>query len=152
VIASPLIPRNRIDHRLYDHASVPATVEAVFGLSPLTARDAGASNVTALATLSAPRTDCPTTLPDPADSGGPDMLTLSAQGWGVGPDDMRPADVGNIPGFLGTALRTDLEIDPEHKEETLARYQAIQTRADAQAFVNSVWQKIQAKDAVKTGN
>jgi phospholipase C len=152
VIASPLIPRNLIDHRLYDHASVPATVEAVFGLSPLTARDGGARNVTALATLSAPRTDCPTTLPDPAVSGGPDMLTLSAQAVGVSPDDMRPADVGNVPGFLGTALRTDLEIDPEHQEETLARYQAIQTRADAQAFVNSVWQKIQAKDAVKTGN
>lgn len=40
VIVSPLIPRNVIDHRLYDHTSIPASLEAVFGLDPLTKRDA----------------------------------------------------------------------------------------------------------------
>ncbi|HZH78239.1 MAG TPA: alkaline phosphatase family protein, partial [Archangium sp.] len=43
VVVSPLIPANVIDHRLYDHASVPATLERLFGLAPLTQRDARAN-------------------------------------------------------------------------------------------------------------
>lgn len=44
VVVSPLIPQNTIDHRLYDHASIPAMIETVFGLSPLTARDRQANS------------------------------------------------------------------------------------------------------------
>src|SRR5262249_47348693 len=39
VVISPLIPKNIVDHRVYDHASVLATIEHAFGLSPLTERD-----------------------------------------------------------------------------------------------------------------
>src|SRR5438105_15689702 len=35
IIVSPLIPRNLIDHRIYDHSSVPATLEAIFGLTAI---------------------------------------------------------------------------------------------------------------------
>src|SRR5207245_6630087 len=45
VVISPLIPKNLIDHRLYDHASVPATLESLFGLTALTARDAKAARL-----------------------------------------------------------------------------------------------------------
>jgi len=58
IVISPLIPKNLIDHRLCDHASIPATVEASFGLSHLTARDAGANHLDSLVTLAARRTDC----------------------------------------------------------------------------------------------
>ncbi len=69
IVISPLIPRNLIDHRLYDHASIPATIEEIFGLNAMTNRDGSANRLTALATLAAPRLDAPATLPSPADSG-----------------------------------------------------------------------------------
>jgi len=65
VLVSPWIPRNRIDHQLYDHASIPATLRRLFGIPALTNRDAAAHDVTPLLSLTAPRTDSPTTLPNP---------------------------------------------------------------------------------------
>src|SRR5262249_45281499 len=59
VVISPLIPRNLVDHRTYDHASILATLEAVFHLNPLTARDQAANSLTNLATLASARQDAP---------------------------------------------------------------------------------------------
>jgi phospholipase C len=142
VIVSPLIARNLIDHRPYEHASIPATLEAIFGMPALTARDAGAASVTDLVTLTSPRLDCPTTLPNPAFSGLPHPRAIAFEAGAV-PEalDMRPADVGNLPGFLGVALRRDLELDPEHRAETLGQFREIATRADAQAYLDRVLQK-----------
>jgi phospholipase C len=69
VVISPLIPRGTIDHTVYDHSSVLATVARLFGLPPLTHRDAAANDLLQLLTLPEPRRDTPATLPDPADSG-----------------------------------------------------------------------------------
>ena len=44
VVISPWIPKNIVDHRLYDHSSIPATIEKLFGLDPMTARDRGGAN------------------------------------------------------------------------------------------------------------
>jgi phospholipase C len=142
VIASPLIPRNLIDHRLYDHTSVPATVERVFGLPPLTGRDKVAGSVARLATRTTPRTDCRKTLPDPAKSGQPDPRALAFEA-GLQPltEEEAPADVGNLPGILGVALRRDLAVDPEHQAETLARFRQIKTRGQARQYVDSVLTK-----------
>ncbi|MGA2243544.1 MAG: alkaline phosphatase family protein [Verrucomicrobiota bacterium] len=49
-----------------DHTSVLATVEARFGLAPLTARDKAANTLAASLNLDTPRTDAPLTLPDPS--------------------------------------------------------------------------------------
>ena len=68
IVISPLIPKNVIDHRLYDHASIPATIESFFGVDALTERDAKANRLDALLSLNAPRTDTPATLPSPATS------------------------------------------------------------------------------------
>jgi phospholipase C len=68
LVISPYIARNLIDHRLYDHSSVPATLEALLGLSPLTKRDAAANCLTPLLTLAGPRQDAPTVLPSVASS------------------------------------------------------------------------------------
>jgi phospholipase C len=62
VVISPWIPQNRIDHQLYDHASIPATLQQLFGIPPLTNRDAAAHDITPLLSLPASRTDAPTTL------------------------------------------------------------------------------------------
>ena len=38
IVISPLIPKNLVDHRAYDHASVAATLAMLFDMNPLTAR------------------------------------------------------------------------------------------------------------------
>src|SRR5262249_59902904 len=48
VVISPLIPKNLVDHRVYDHASVLATIEHAFGLPSLTERDRLANSLTTL--------------------------------------------------------------------------------------------------------
>jgi phospholipase C len=65
VVISPLCPKNMIEHRTLEHSVIPATVEQVFGLSPLTVRDGGIVGLQRLATLKSPRQNTPTTLPDP---------------------------------------------------------------------------------------
>ena len=49
----------------FDHTSILATVQARFGLPPLTARDKAANTLAAALSLDTPRTDAPLTLPDP---------------------------------------------------------------------------------------
>jgi phospholipase C len=66
IVCSPWIPRNTIDHRLYEHASVPATVEDLWHLPNMTDRDDHARALGALLTLSTPRMDAPTSLPPAA--------------------------------------------------------------------------------------
>jgi phospholipase C len=63
VVISPWCPQNLIDHRQYEHSSIPATIEQLFGLKPLTIRDTEALSVHTLASLSAPR-NVTTQIPD----------------------------------------------------------------------------------------
>jgi phospholipase C len=67
LVCSPWIPRNVIDHRVYEHASIPRTVERLWDLPNMTDRDAHAGDLTSLLTLSAPRADALTSLPDAAE-------------------------------------------------------------------------------------
>jgi phospholipase C len=72
VVVSPLIPPNTIDHTVYDHSSIPATLERNFGFDPLTNRDSEASDVLHLLSLQSPRVsdaEAPERLPEPAASG-----------------------------------------------------------------------------------
>ena len=69
VVISPLIPTNVVDHTVYDHTSLLATVEQLYGFKSLTNRDARANSFSHLFSLGVPRTDAPTTLPEPAASG-----------------------------------------------------------------------------------
>lgn len=62
VIISPLISKPRVDSTKYDHTSVLATIERLFGLAPMTNRDRYANDVRHLLSASTPRTDCPLTL------------------------------------------------------------------------------------------
>ncbi len=65
VLISPLIPRGTVDKTIYDHSSIPATIENIFGLEPLTERDAQASSFTRVVSLDAPRQNTPDSLPVP---------------------------------------------------------------------------------------
>ena len=64
VIVSPLIPKGTIDHRLYDHTSVLATLHSLFLTEPLTERDKNANSLEDLILkLEKPRTDTPASMP-----------------------------------------------------------------------------------------
>jgi phospholipase C len=69
VVVSPLIERNVVDGTVYDHSSLLATVETIFGLKPLTARDAAASNLMKLLTRTSARTNAPADIGQAANSG-----------------------------------------------------------------------------------
>ncbi|WP_224371213.1 alkaline phosphatase family protein [Hyalangium versicolor] len=150
VVVSPLIAKSTIDHRLYDHASVPATLERLFGLSPLTKRDANANDVTPLLSLPAPRSDTPVTLPNPvaADTASAERLAVNAQrGAALGEQSVNE---GNLAGFLHVAAKHDLELSPpEAKPAILARVKTIQTRAQAQQYMAEVAAKIRANQALR---
>lgn len=141
IIVSPLIPKNLIDHRVYDHASVPATVEQLFGLEPLTARDAGAADVASLITLRTARTDCPEKLPAPAASGAvPPSPVAPSQDFATAPI-ARPQDTvdeGNLPATVHAAMQQQLSIDPGQRQAIVERVGAIKTRADARQYLAEV--------------
>lgn len=148
VVISPYIPKNIIDHRVYDHSSVPATVEKIFGLTPMTQRDAQANNVTSLLSLSAAR-NTPLTLPDPADSGVASHAAVAESSKPASADV--PANIGNVPGFLQSALSGDLALSPEAEHPAiLARFKKIKTMKDAERYMNEVRQKAEAKSLLKT--
>ncbi len=66
LVISPLIRRGVIDHTIYDHTSMLASVERLFRIRPLTNRDRAANDFLHLLSLESPRTDAPTRLPEPA--------------------------------------------------------------------------------------
>ena len=139
VVISPLIPKNLIDHRLYDHASIPATIEACFGLGSLTQRDATANNLMSLVSLGSPRLDTPTTLPAPLPpTHAPAPLALHP-----GAESSRPTEqslnFGNCPGFLFVALRLELQASPAaSKPEILNGFAALRTWGDARSYFERV--------------
>ena len=149
LVISPWIPRNVIDHRVYDHASVPKTVEKVFGLPYLTERDHKANDLTSLATLAAPRTDAPKILPE--------LTAEAVEGVAVraaGPPVTRPEDSaneGNVPALVYAAMQRNLKATPEKRAEILERVQRIQTREDAHDYLVEVRQIVNATTAASGG-
>lgn len=96
LVISPLVPRGTVDHQVYDHSSVAATLRKLFGLAaPLTQRDAHAATFDGILSLSVARTDAPLhlptdfpPLPDACDD-APDMPAPPTMGREAGdtPDD-----------------------------------------------------------------
>ncbi len=145
IVISPLVPKNVIDHRLYDHASIPATIESFFGVDALTERDAKANCLDALLSLNAPRTDTPTTLPSPATVGaGPAVMNMMVPDLSmtVAARPNETVDQGTLPVILHSALRQDLEMSPEQRTVILQRVRSIKTREQARQYLAEVQKKI----------
>jgi phospholipase C len=127
-VISAYTPRGVIDHTVYDHTSILATVERQYGMDNLTNRDKAANDVRHLLALQDPRTDAPSTLKVPATSDIPlsceeDLETIEdllierraelriARRTGIYRD--RTIDKFPIPraqyGFLAVALMRALE-------------------------------------------
>ena len=145
IIVSPRIPRNTIDHRLYDHTSIAATIAAAFDLKSLTARDAVANNVLPLLSLPGARNDTPATLPDaiaaPATQAEP-------PGSVAAPDMNSTVDAGSLPLLVHVAMRHDISTSPtSEKHAILARVQSIQTRQQAADYIAEIRTRVQAAKA-----
>jgi phospholipase C len=138
VVVSPLIPKNLIDHRVYDHASIPATVESLFGLGSLTERDKNANRLDALISLTQARDDAPTALPAPAVNATP----------ATRPDDS--VDDGNVPGILQAAMRQNLAIAPQERSMIVARVAGIKTRGDAMQYLAEVQRRVHIQGGALT--
>lgn len=148
VIVSPWIAQGVIDHTVYDHSSVLATVEKLLGVKTLTQRDANANNVLHLISDTL-RTECPTSLPRPALTASRPAIT-EAQRLVL---DQRPLpEKGNIHGFLGIMLKTELELSagtPVERAAIIAKFQTIKTRGDARAYIQSVMARVEAVKAAR---
>jgi phospholipase C len=153
VIVSPLIPKGLIDSTIYDHTSVLATVESIFGLQPLTERDTQAHILDHLFSLTTPRSDAPTTLPAPAQSG---IRCPGDPGAGESRTLLVPTDAAlaaepvpsSLEGFLHVAFLRDVQASPleEHASRT-ARYVRIQTHLEAHHYMEEVRQKVEPPEA-----
>ena len=144
VVVSPLIPADTVDHTLYDHASILKTLEQLFGLNPLTQRDAAANSVLHLLSLSAPRAGCPTSLNSPAP-----LLRAAATPMTTAERALSDAEPlppsSNLVGALQNLRKAEIELSARTPPEIAAikaRHSAIQTRGQARAYAASVMEKV----------
>ncbi len=151
VVVSPWIPAGTVDHTLYDHASVPATLRLLFGNLPaLTDRDENANNVTHLLSLPTPRTDCPTTLPRPITRSAIPKVPMTPKLRAL--IDLQPLpESGNLPGFLGILLKAGLAVarSAEERAAIIAQFKTIRTRGQARAYGSWVHHKVRAMRALR---
>jgi phospholipase C len=147
IVVSPLIPRNTIDHRLYDHASIPAMIKAVFGAGPLTARDSQANSPDRLLSLQTARQDTPTTLPSAAVAAAQPVMSMAVRDLNTvvasRPDET--VDQGTLPVIINSALRQDLEMSPDQRAQILKRVESIKTREQARKYLAEVQTKVRIR-------
>ena len=152
VIISPLIPKGVIDSTIYDHTSVLATIESIFGLLPLTERDKRANTLNHLFSLTISRNDAPTTLPAPAHSG----IKYDIENVAGTADKSLVTDATSakepvspsLQGFLHVAYLRDLQATPQAEQANLtARFTNIKTQHDARLYMNEVRQKVEPPNA-----
>ncbi|WP_421994646.1 alkaline phosphatase family protein [Reyranella sp.] len=154
LVISPWVRRGTIDHTTYDHTSILATTERLFGMGAITGRDAAAADLLHLVSLDAARTDAPTTLPEPAVNPDPigcsdepeseDQLLLRRAELRLARRDLDgqversvPVESGSTQlGFAQVALMKVLQTaEYPERERWIEQFRAIQTRQDAELFV-----------------
>ncbi len=140
IVVSPLIPRNLIDHRLYEHSSVVATVARLFGLKEV-GRAPFASDLKPLATLDAPRSDAPMTLPNPM---GTTRARIVKTPFEVAvakhPEKALEDDpTGMMAATIRSAVAQHLEVAPPGEHDVItSRVEALRTQGEALAYLKEV--------------
>jgi phospholipase C len=131
VIASPWVPKGRVDSTLFQHTSIAATLKEIFGLPKfLTKRDAAANSFTRLFSLGAPRADAPMTLdraPLPTIAATPDQTAHPAN------HPLDPMQQGLVLGVHQLTL-------PSHAKGPAAD-QVPTTQGEASKFVRARFEK-----------
>lgn len=143
VIVSPWIG-SAVDHTIYDHSSVLATVEKLLGIAPLTDRDRSANDLIHLLQPSA-RTNCPTTLHNPAPPTTPAAKRVAAGRATFDPDAPIP-DNGMLAGLLGIALKTEIELAggaDAARTALIERFRQIRTLGQADAYLKAVMGRVE---------
>jgi len=152
IVISPFIPKNTIDHRLYDHASIPAMIKAVFGAGPLTARDRQANSPDRLLSLQSARPDTPASLSSAAEAAVHPVMNMAVCDLNTvvasRPDET--VDQGILPVIIHSALRQELEMSPDQGAQILKRVQSIKTREQARKYLAEVQTKVRARRAART--
>jgi phospholipase C len=146
ILVSPLLPKNLIDHRPYDHATWPATIESVFNLAPMTARDkwyvSTGRTLDKLPILAQARTDAPQTLPPPANSQIPifsDTARLLAKVGSTELPEGSDPPKGTSLGFLHVAMMMHAEsIKPSERQTLVNTVRSIKTQRQASQFIEGV--------------
>ena len=146
IAVSPLIPAGTIDHTLYDHSSLLATVENVFGLDPLTDRDRQANTFTHLLSLTTPRTDAPTSLPDPPESGfrceddGESKMVAGVLTPQAGRGEAQPGPIDpTLRGWLHVAFLRHYRLASRADRKTVVKdFLNIHDRVDALRYMKQV--------------
>ena len=138
VIISPLIEKNLIDKRVYDHSSILATLEKLFDMGSLTDRDASANHFLDLITLDAPR-DTPLTLVSAADSHLPTVPPTSEQEIQAAPDEGVDS---TLVGFVHVAKLRQMEVaTPDHRKTLRSSVPIGDSRSEALEYMKNVKEK-----------
>lgn len=128
VIVSPLIPKGTVDHTVYDHSSILATLERKLGLCPLTDRDEKANDLWHLLSLSEAR-DIPKTLKVPVKK--QEAVCLDPD---IDLSDKLLPKHGNLNGFLLILLKAELKL-AEIKRTKLPWYETLLKRKSAKKII-----------------
>lgn len=141
LIVSPRI-KSQVDSTVYDHSSVLATVEQLFGLQPLTGRDQAANNLNHLVSVNVDST-APPVLP----SGRTKVAVTDLDRKARSAQLAQPLpERGNIQGFLHLARKADREL-AEHGaslEPIFVSAPAPTTYGEADAYFRQVMGRVNA--------
>ena len=153
LVVSPHTPRGLIDHTVYDHSSLLATLERLWRLEPLTNRDAQAASFGHLFGLPQPRDDTPAALPEPTPSGLPDCED-SLQHRIAGELEELPSQLSGpvestLVGFIQVAIARDLYLAAavhrdlsraveQERDRLLTLYEDIRNKFDAARYLHAV--------------
>lgn len=146
IIVSPLVPRNLIDHRVYEHSSIVTTAARLFGLTEI-GRSPFASDLKPLATLDAPRSDAPVTLPNPAGAALTRMVkTPFDRAEAKHPErELEDDPTGLMAGTIRSGLAQHLEVTPPAEHDAIrARVGALRTQGEALDYLKEVHALVQA--------
>lgn len=138
VVVSPWIKAGTVDHTLYDHSSVPATLTRLFGKDPLTERDKHANDLLAL--VSGPlRSDCPQSISGPPIPPGGTGLTQAGAAEAPVPEGELIEEGSQLPGFVFVARKAQRRQQPKVKGIAPTQLKPLpKTTADAQRYLENV--------------
>jgi phospholipase C len=145
VVVSPLTGAGVVDHTVYDHSSVLATLELLFGLNPLTKRDATASNLIDLISTTA-RENTPKTLKRPAAPPRPRTRLTEDE---KSARELEPVpEASTLMGMMGVIMKADSELSG--RKAAMARFKSIRTRGDARALIRQVMANVEVVRATRS--
>lgn len=142
VIVSPLLHKRMVDGTLYDHTSILRTVEKMFGIPPLTARDEQANDFLGLfaaAPTDFARESLPQMIPH-------EIMQPAEEPVGLLPEQLSSELDPHARGFVHVALLRDLALREGATEEERSflgtQTRDIRTLGDAKEYLEVIDQRV----------